>query len=343
MGFRRRILQVCCAVCFFVSCAVLSAIRYTEHREIIAEIHTYTMPNTTERTYIGNTDQTAYETPPNTLIRNMINQGKIKEIVTMETLAVKISEYLGVKRVGPPHNNSKLVIGIPSVRRENEEMYVMETISSLLSQVSENDKQEILIIVFIAEPNNYTYVWHLMQRITTKYSREFNSGLVEIIYPEPELYPDLSNLKPSYGDTKSRIFWRSKETLDAAILCLYAMSRGRYFLFLEDDVIAKSNYFNGVETFISEQKSDEWLAAKMSDQSKAILFKCEKLWMIIDYLLLFYQDKPVDWLISDFFSQKTCEISPKDCSHRFLVPYNVGLFKHIGKVSTLSEKNNREQ
>ena len=91
MGFRRRILQVCFAVCFFVSCAVLSAIRYTVHREIIAEMHTYTMPNTPDLTYNGNTDQTVHETPPNTLIRNMVNQGKIEEIVTTETLAVNIS------------------------------------------------------------------------------------------------------------------------------------------------------------------------------------------------------------------------------------------------------------
>ena len=265
---------------------------------MIALRHMYTVPNTTER---KRNDQTTHETPPNTLIRKIINQGKMKEIVTMEILAEKISKYLGVKRVGPAHNNSTLVIGIPSVRRENEAMYVMKTISSLLSQVSESDKKEILIIVFIAEPNNYTYVWNLIQTITTKYPREFNSGLVEIIYPEPELYPDLSNLKPSYGDTKSRIFWRSKETLDASIICLYAMSRGRYFLYLEDDVIAKSNYFNGIETFISKQKTTEWLAAKLSVQSKAILFKCEILWMVIDYLLLFYQDKPVDWLIRDFF------------------------------------------
>ena len=335
MGFRRRILQVCFTVGFFVSCAVLSAIRYTMHRELIAERRTYT----TDRTDDAYTNQTVAETPPDAFI----NQGKMKEMLTIETLSVKMSKYLGVRRVGPAHNNSRLVIGIPSTRRENEAMYVMETISSLLSQVSEKDKQKILIIVFIAEPNNHTYVWNLTKKITVKFSHEFNSGLIEIIYPEPELYPDLSNLKQSYGDTKSRIFWRSKETLDASIICSYGMSRGRYFLFLEDDVIAKSNYFSGIETFISTRKSTEWLAAQMSVQSKAILFKCEKLWMIVDYLLLFYQDKPVDWLISDFFSEKTCDISPKDCSHMFRVPYNIGLFHHIGKVSSLSEKNHRKQ
>ena len=60
--------------------------------------------------------------------------------------------------------------------------------------------------------------------------------------------------------------------------------------------------------------------------------------MIIDYLLLFYDDKPIDWLISDFFKQKTCQISPKDCSNEFFVPYNRGLFQHIGSISSLAEK-----
>ena len=262
-----------------------------------------------------------------------------QDILTLETLSLKIEKHLRVKRAGSIRNNCSLVIGIPSVRRDNNMMYFMETIKSLLFEASEKDKGNILIILFIAEPTNHTYVSYITEKVTVAFSDEYNAGLIEIIHPEPELYPNLTNIKPSYGDTKTRLFWRSKETLDTCILSVYAIPRGKYFLFLEDDVVAKSNYVKAIEVFFEQHKLQEWWAAQMSVQSKAVLFKCEKLWMLIEYLLIFYQDKPVDWLMSGFFSSKTCEISPKDCSQRFRVPYNKGVFYHIGHISTLSEKN----
>ena len=42
------------------------------------------------------------------------------------------------------------------------------------------------------------------------------------------------------------------------------------------------------------------------------LFRSSDLWKLIEFFLIFYQDKPGDWLLSQFFSVKYCKL---DYSH----------------------------
>lgn len=42
------------------------------------------------------------------------------------------------------------------------------------------------------------------------------------------------------------------------------------------------------------------------------LFKCVELPLLIQFLIMFYNDKPVDWLVDDLLATKVCssEINP---------------------------------
>ena len=143
---------------------------------------------------------------------------KHENILNFSSLDQSILEgRLSVVSAGRAITGYKIVIGIPSVRRNYNVIYVLETLTSLVSNLSQSDKREMLIIVFIAEPSNNTYVWNLTKKITVKFLREFNFGLIEIIYPEPELYPDLSNLKQSYGDSRTRVTWRVKQVITSLV------------------------------------------------------------------------------------------------------------------------------
>ncbi|CAG13910.1 unnamed protein product, partial [Tetraodon nigroviridis] len=46
-----------------------------------------------------------------------------------------------------------MVMGIPTVKREKES-YLLNTLSSLLFSLTQSHRQELLIIVFVAEVNN---------------------------------------------------------------------------------------------------------------------------------------------------------------------------------------------
>ena len=44
------------------------------------------------------------------------------------------------------------------------------------------------------------------------------------------------------GDSPERVKWRSKQNLDYAFLMMYAQSRGRFYVQLEDDIVTQPNY-----------------------------------------------------------------------------------------------------
>lgn len=49
------------------------------------------------------------------------------------------------------------------------------------------------------------------------------------------------------------------------------------------------------------------------------LFKSEELWKLVEFILLFYQDKPVDWLLSHFFSVRYCKLDYTHVSYFYFL------------------------
>lgn len=75
-----------------------------------------------------------------------------------------------------------------------------------------------------------------------------DTGLIEIISPPGEFYPDMASLKQTLGDDMERVTWRSKQALDFSFLMMYAKDRGTFYVQLEDDVLTKK-VRNCVELF----------------------------------------------------------------------------------------------
>ena len=61
---------------------------------------------------------------------------------------------------------------------------------------------------------------------------EADSGLLEIIVPPLEYYPDLNNVKEDvvFNDSKDRVKWRTKQNYDFSYLMTYSQKRGTYYL-----------------------------------------------------------------------------------------------------------------
>jgi len=73
------------------------------------------------------------------------------------------------------------------------------------------------------------------------------------------------------------------------------------------------------------------------------LFKTKDLHTLIQYFLLFYKYKPVDWLLEDILSTMKCgpEHSNKECNVRkkdIKIRHTPSLFQHIGTYSSLEGK-----
>ncbi|NWX12818.1 MGT4B acetylglucosaminyltransferase, partial [Aegotheles bennettii] len=232
---------------------------------------------------------------------------------------------------GQQRTGVSLVMGIPTVKREKEH-YLIRTLQSLLYELSEEQKNDCVIIVFVAE-------------VTSLHSfpREIQSGVLEVISPPASYYPDLSNLKKTLGDSEDRVRWRSKQNLDYSFLMLYAYPKGTLYLQLEDDIVAKSGYIQRIKTFAAKQ-SQEWMILEFSQLGFiGKLFKSEDLPFIVEFFLMFYKDKPVDWLIDHLLWVKVCNPmkDATDCEKekaKLRIRAKPSLFQHVGFYSSLAGK-----
>ncbi|XP_053922101.1 alpha-1,3-mannosyl-glycoprotein 4-beta-N-acetylglucosaminyltransferase-like protein MGAT4D isoform X2 [Cuculus canorus] len=242
---------------------------------------------------------------------------------------------------GQQRTGVSLVMGIPTVKREKQH-YLMNTLHSLLYEVSEEQKNDCLIIIFVAEVD-VEYVNSVAQSVKTSFPREIQSGMLEVISPPASYYPDLSNLKKRFGDSEDRVRWRTKQNLDYSFLMLYAQPKGTFYLQLEDDIIAKSDYIQSIKNFAAEQ-TQEWMILEFSELGFiGKLFKSEDLPLIVEFFLMFYKDKPIDWLIDHLIWVKVCN-PEKDAIHcekekaKLRVRAKPSLFQHVGVYSSLAGK-----
>nr|XP_006011128.1 PREDICTED: alpha-1,3-mannosyl-glycoprotein 4-beta-N-acetylglucosaminyltransferase B-like [Latimeria chalumnae] len=130
--------------------------------------------------------------------------------------------------LGQGRRDVSMVMGIPTVKREKES-YLLNTIKSLFFAMSPEQKNDCIIIIFVAE-TDAQYVNKVTEDIKTTFPEEVQSGILEVISPPASYYPDLSNLKETFGDSKERVKWRTKQNLDYSFLMLYAQSKGTYYV-----------------------------------------------------------------------------------------------------------------
>ncbi|XP_052830467.1 alpha-1,3-mannosyl-glycoprotein 4-beta-N-acetylglucosaminyltransferase A [Octopus bimaculoides] len=156
-----------------------------------------------------------------------------------------------------------MVFGIPTIKRDKVS-YLRRTLHSLIDGLNEEEREDCLIIVFVAEPWNLQYVKEVGDQIYKEFHSSVDSGLLEVISSPPEFYPNLDNLKRTLGDSQDRVRWRTKQNLDFSFLMLYAKSKGVFYAQLEDDVISKPGYFSIMKTFTQQQKYVEWFVLEFS-------------------------------------------------------------------------------
>ncbi|TWW55900.1 Alpha-1,3-mannosyl-glycoprotein 4-beta-N-acetylglucosaminyltransferase B [Takifugu flavidus] len=106
------------------------------------------------------------------------------------------------------------------------------------------------------DENNQFFLW--------SFPDDVQSGLLEVVSPSPHYYPDFSTIKESLGDSKDRVRWRTKQNLDFSYLMHYAQDKGSYYIQLEDDVIAKSGYYDEIKAFTAQEASKDWLFLEFS-------------------------------------------------------------------------------
>lgn len=188
---------------------------------------------------------------------------------------------------------------------------------------------EIVIVILLADTDANTR--HQMSMILYRAYRSYiNDGFIQIIAIHRDFYPPLRNLDRTFGDSETRVKWRSKQAIDFAFLMLYCSNISEYYMQLEDDVISTPNFLNSMRDFIVRQ-SDPWVCLEFSHMGFiGKFYRSRHLRKLAMFMRNFYSEQPVDFLFRYFNVLMTQKSS---------IMRTPSLFHHIGVVSSLPEKN----
>uniref|UniRef100_A0A8K9Y2Q8 Alpha-1,3-mannosyl-glycoprotein 4-beta-N-acetylglucosaminyltransferase B n=1 Tax=Oncorhynchus mykiss TaxID=8022 RepID=A0A8K9Y2Q8_ONCMY len=238
--------------------------------------------------------------------------------------------------LGQGRTGVSLVLGIPTVKRQKQS-YLVSTLNSLLYDLSPSERNDTVIIIFVAEVT-------CSDNLIGAFPKDVHSGLLEVVSPSQYFYPNFSRLRETFGDSKERVKWRTKQNLDYSFLMLYAQEKGTYYVQLEDDIVANPGYSQTMKTYVRKLATDDWMFLEFSQLGFiGKMFRASDLPMIAEFFLMFYKDKPIDWLLDHILWVKACnpEKDAKDCNLQkglLKLRYKPSLFQHVGLHSSLPGK-----
>ncbi|XP_075163915.1 alpha-1,3-mannosyl-glycoprotein 4-beta-N-acetylglucosaminyltransferase a [Haematobia irritans] len=241
-----------------------------------------------------------------------------------------------------------IVLGIPTVMREKQS-YLLGTLHNLIENMNEEEQNETLIIVYIGESDAES-VQQIAKTVEVAFEPYLECGLIEIIAPSPSYYPNFDRLRITLNDSLERVKWRSKQNLDFAYLMAYAQTKGTFYVQLEDDILAKRHFITTMKKFaitksaLTKPDQPPWFLLDFCQLGFiGKMFKSAELPYLITYFQMFYNDKPVDWLLAYFMESKVCrnDQDQKHCNQekaKYWLHYRPSLFQHIGTSSSLKGK-----
>ncbi|XP_003738359.1 alpha-1,3-mannosyl-glycoprotein 4-beta-N-acetylglucosaminyltransferase B [Galendromus occidentalis] len=239
----------------------------------------------------------------------------------------------------------RVVLGIPSVKRDIQS-YLTSTVENLIANMNPKERDMTLIVILLADTNT-SKVDAQLQDVRAVLDEHLRSGLVEVINPPKQFYPDMNALGTTLGDDIQRVKWRTKQAYDFAYLMMYASSRGEFYVQLEDDILSKPGFVTQMLKFAQRQMASNLKNFFVLDFCQlgfiGKLFKCVDLMKFATYILTFASDQPVDWILDHYVQTKVCRFD-KDAKHcrkmkgTIWIAHKPSLFQHVGTHSSLKGK-----
>ncbi|XP_010284863.1 PREDICTED: LOW QUALITY PROTEIN: alpha-1,3-mannosyl-glycoprotein 4-beta-N-acetylglucosaminyltransferase C-like [Phaethon lepturus] len=229
-----------------------------------------------------------------------------------------------------PHKKF-LAVGLASVRRPRG-YYLPATLQSLFKQSTEEELQEMVVVVHLADADPRWNV-HVAANIAHKFAHHILLGRLLLIHTPHQFYPTLKSLKRNYNDPEERVRFRSKQNVDYAFLLAFAANLSSYYLMIEDDVWCAKSFFTAIRKALASQEGANWATLEFSKLGYiGKLYHSSDLPRLACFLLLFYQEMPCDWLLVHF----RLLLTQKD-----VIRFKPSLFQHMGLYSSFQGTVNR--
>ena len=205
--------------------------------------------------------------------------------------------------------------------------YLVQTIQSLLDNMDDTSRQDSFLVVHVADSDPLTR-YKTSHTLASRFRKYVDEGFLHVIQAYDEFYPQLANLKQKFGDSELRRKWRSKQNVDYAFLMCYCQYMSQFYLHIEDDTLASPKFAKKLREYVSKEDRKPWLSIDAASRGYvAKLYHSRDLGNMASYLLLMYDEMPIDWLMQYWVIIHGDELT-----------YPATLFGHVGEFSTLSEK-----
>ncbi|XP_017861168.1 PREDICTED: alpha-1,3-mannosyl-glycoprotein 4-beta-N-acetylglucosaminyltransferase A [Drosophila arizonae] len=247
--------------------------------------------------------------------------------------------------------NVQYVLGVPTVHRKHK-TYLEQTLEQLIDYQTEFQRSHCLIVVYIGE-TDASLVQSIWQEINGKFGRYLDDGLIDVISPPVNYYPDFTSIYITLHDDPERVRWRTKQNLDYMYLMTYAASRGSYYLQLEDDLTPAVGYLDYIIKLstmqnnfrLAETRHRQWIVMSFCDLGFiGKMFRSTEIKPFLSHVQNFYNDQPIDWLLESYVKLKCCRwdsFHSKECINdyqRYAIRASQSQFQHIGIESSLRDK-----
>lgn len=106
-----------------------------------------------------------------------------------------------------------------------------------------------------------------------RFSTELSSGLLEVISPPAAYYPDLTNLKETFGDSKERVRWAIHIGNDVCVFCVFCLIRENVIVMeiMEKPALREMECRRAVMRIA--EKVEGWVRGKVGGSEKARAFR----------------------------------------------------------------------
>uniref|UniRef100_A0A8D2B549 MGAT4 conserved region domain-containing protein n=1 Tax=Sciurus vulgaris TaxID=55149 RepID=A0A8D2B549_SCIVU len=208
-------------------------------------------------------------------------------------------------------------------------IYLLDTLQSLFITSSLCEQKYFTVVVHLGDPDP-KWLDKMISNISVLFKPHIQARQLVVINTPLKSYRPLKNLKKRVNDTPAYVVFRSKQNMDYAFLMNFATNYSDYFLMIEDDVKCAPEFVTQIVTTLSAWERKFWVTLEFSQLGFiGKLFHTRDLPYFVRFLLLFYQERPCDYLLSHFLDlqmqQKRIRFSPS-------------LFQHMGSYSSFDGK-----
>ncbi|MEE6498884.1 hypothetical protein FKM82_003246 [Ascaphus truei] len=244
----------------------------------------------------------------------------------LDPLTISYKYLLGSR----PVTKRYLAIGISSLKRTKEN-YLTKTIQSIFRQSSNEELEELLLVVYLANREGAVNGGTALE-IEEMFYSDVAAGRLIVVSSSLESYPPLQGLKRNFNDSPERVSYRSKQNVDYAFLVNFCAGLSQFYLMLEDDVVCARNFVTSIKNNVNNRDS-LWTTITFSTLGYiGKLYHNADLPKLARFLLLFYDEMPCDWLLDHFFRSK---------AQKEIIRIKPSLFQHIGTFSSFQSNNNK--